>query len=75
MMIFRVQSQVLRQGIDPFGENGNLYFRRTRIQIVNLEFLDDCLFLFFRESQWPLLFALCIYSLNRVASSREAIPQ
>ncbi len=75
MVILRVQSKVFRQGIDPFGKNGNLYFRRTRIQIVNLEFLDDCLFLFFRESQWSLLFALRIYSLNRVDSSREAIPQ
>ncbi len=45
MMVFGVHFQVFGEKIDPFGEDGNLNFRRASIQLVDLEFFNNFLLL------------------------------
>ena len=43
MMIFNMRFEMVRQIIDPFAQDRNLDFRRSRIRGVRLEPLDDFL--------------------------------
>ena len=46
MVVFCVGFEVFGEIVQPIGQNGDLYFRRTRIRVVGLEVSDDAGFYF-----------------------------
>ena len=46
MVVFCVGFEVFGEIVQPIGQNGDLYFRRTRICVVGLEVSDDAGFYF-----------------------------
>jgi hypothetical protein len=68
VMIFFVNLEMFRQVGDPFGENGYLHFRGSRIIVMQLERTNDCL-LFIRCQHCSHLLSLKFYSRKLHLSS------
>ena len=60
LVVLRKASQVLRELLDPFGQEGDLHLRGARIAVLDGVLRDDLLLCLPRERHTILRLALCV---------------